>query len=69
MIREGGLQKLLLEGIIEGKVERERQPITCFDNIKQWTGLCSAEVRTRTEDRRRWWCIAANPGLGTTPDD
>ena len=68
MMRGEGWQKLLLEGMIEGKRERGRQRTTWFDDIKKWTGLNYEEVRTRVQDRRRWRCIAANPTLrdGTT---
>ena len=61
MMREGGLQKILLEGMVEGKRERGRQRSTWFDDVKKWTGLSYGEVRTRVHDRRRWRCIAANP--------
>ena len=61
MMREGGLQKNLLEGMVEGKRERGRQRSTWFDDIKKWTGLTYGEVRTRVHDRRQWKCIAANP--------
>ena len=69
LIREGGLQRLLLEGMIEGKRERGGQRITWFDNIKQWTGLCYGDFRIRSHDRKRLKCIAANPGFGTAPNE
>ena len=61
MMREGGLQKFLLEGMVEGKWEWGRQRSTWFDDIKKWTGLTYGEVRTRVHDRRQWRCIAAYP--------
>ena len=60
VMRGGGLQKILLEGMVEGKRERGRQRITWFD-VKKWTGFNYGEVRARVHDRKRWRCIAANP--------
>ena len=61
VMRGGGLQKILLEGMVEDKRERGRQRITWFDDVKKWTGFNYGEVRARVHDRKRWRCIAANP--------
>ena len=61
VMRGGGLQKTLLEGMVEGKRERGRQRTTWFDDVKKWTGLSYGDVRTIVWDRGRWRCIAAIP--------
>ena len=52
VIRGGGLQKILLEGMVEGKRERGRQRITWFDDVKKWTGFNYGEVRARGHDQK-----------------
>ena len=60
MMRVGGLQEILLEGMVEGKQERGRQQSTWIDDVKKWTGFSYGEIRTRILDRKQWRCIAAN---------
>ena len=59
LIRQNGIQRLLLEGKIEGKM-CGRPRTMWMDNIKDWTGLKYGECVRRTKDRKEWRFIIAN---------
>ena len=54
VIRRNGVQKMLLEGKINGKRGRGRPRTSWMSNIKVWTKLKYAECVRLAEDRGRW---------------
>ena len=60
MIRQNGLQRLLLEGKIHGKKGKGRPRITLGNKIKEWTGKNYGECVRAGENRQEWRSITAN---------
>ena len=60
LIRQNGIQRLLLEGKIEGKRGCGRSRIMWMDNIKAWTGLKYGKCVWRAEDWIEWKSMTAN---------
>ena len=53
-IRHQGLEKLIIQGMLEGKRGRGRPPRSWCDDITDWTGKNLAEASHMAEDRKRW---------------
>ena len=60
LIRRDGLQRLLLEGRINGKRGRGRPRTMWMDNIKEWTKLNYNENIRMAQDREKWRSMVAN---------
>ena len=60
LIRMNGLQRLLLEGKVNGKRGKGRPRITWMENVKMWTELKYSECVRLAEDRERWKAMVAN---------
>ena len=60
MVRQNGLQRLLLEGKINGKRGKGRPRIIWATNIKDWTGKTYGECLRAAENRQEWRSITAN---------
>ena len=60
MIRQNGLQRLLLEGKKYGKKGKGRPRITWENNVKEWTGKNYGESVRAAENRQEWRSITAN---------
>ena len=58
-MRRNGLQRLLIEGKINGKRGRGRPRTMWFDNIKEWIGLKYNECVRKTDDRKLWRSMTA----------
>ena len=58
--RQNSLQKLLLEGKINGKRGRVRPRTSWYSNIKELTGLKYQEAVRISEKRDEWRTIASN---------
>ena len=58
MVRQNGLQRLLLEGKTHGKKGRPR--IKRANNIKEWTDKNYGECVRAAENRQEWRSITAN---------
>lgn len=58
--RTNGLQKILLEGHVEGVRERGRQRLTWLDNIKNWTGYNYQQLTRKAQDREGWKSMIVN---------
>ena len=54
VIRHQGIQKGAPTGKIEGRRSRGRQRKTWIDDVKEWRGLTTSEIRTRAQDRKGW---------------
>ncbi|XP_023241473.1 uncharacterized protein LOC111639767 [Centruroides sculpturatus] len=54
VMRHNSLQKLLLEGMIEGQRGRGRPRKNWFSNIRNWTYLTYEECSREAQDRS-WW--------------
>ena len=60
LIRRDGLQRLLLEGRINGKRGRGRPRTMWMDNIKEWTKLNYNKSIRMAQDREKWRSMVAN---------
>ena len=60
LIRAGGLQRLLLEGKVEGTKRRGAQRRTWMKDISEWTGMNYKNCVRCAMDRRRWRRMVAN---------
>ena len=60
LIRMNGLQRILLEGKVNGKRGKGRPRITWMENIKMGTELKYSECVRLAEDRERWKAMVAN---------
>ena len=60
VIRARSIQKLLLEGKIEGKRERGRPRATRMKNIKEWLGHTYNGCVRRAEYRNSWRSMIAD---------
>ena len=59
---KNGIQRLLLEGKIEGKTGHRKPRTMWMDSIKDWTGLkYGVCVPRRAEDRIEWRSMTGNP--------
>ena len=57
----GLLPRFVLEGMIEGKRDRERQSRTWGDDVKEWSGCQSiGSAKRMSEDKRRWRVMVTN---------
>ena len=59
LIRQNGIQRLLLEGKIEGMRGCGRPRMMWMDNIKDWTGLKYGDCMQRAEDQIEWRSMTA----------
>ena len=59
---ESGYSRLCLEGMVEGKRNRGRQPKRWRDNIYAWSKLDLTELNTVSKDRERWK-VLSNVGV------
>ena len=66
IIRGNGVQRLLMEGRINGRRGRGRQRTMWTDNIKEWTKISYNDCIRVTQDRERWRSMTAD--LLTTDD-
>ena len=56
------VSNLILREPIHGETLRGGQSLTCFDQIRRDTGLCSmAEIKTCMEDHVVWQCGSRRP--------
>ena len=53
-IPRDGLQRLLVEGKLNGKRWRERPRTSWMDNVKEWTHLSSVDCVKKADDRESW---------------
>ncbi|NSM56165.1 hypothetical protein HET73_00315 [Wolbachia endosymbiont of Atemnus politus] len=60
IIRKNDIQRLLLEGRIEGTRSRGRQRLTWFDNIKDWTNHSYSTCTRLASSRTKWRTIVVN---------
>ena len=60
LVRREGIQRLLLDGMINGIRSRGKQWLTCADNIKEWTGMKYIKCIRMAQDRRRWRSMTAD---------
>ena len=61
MIRRDNIQRLLLEGRMEGKRSRGRPRAEWIDNIREWTKMKQYNDLVKTaQDREKWRAMAAN---------
>ena len=60
MVRQNGLQRLLLEGKINRKRGKGRPRLTWATNIKEWRGQTYVECVRAAENRQEWRSITAN---------
>ena len=58
--RDNSLEKLVLEGKINGKRSRGRQKMVWMDNIKNWTGLKAAAAKDKAYNRDDWKHVVIN---------
>ena len=63
IIRYGLLNRVLLEGQLEGRRSRGRPRTTWTMNIYEWTGFTYNEAVRETGTRNEWRVIASNPRL------
>jgi hypothetical protein len=59
--RHSSLQRMLLEGKVNGRRGRGRPRATWITDIAQWTGLKYAAAVRTADDREKWRTIASNP--------
>lgn len=55
VLRRDGMEKLTIQGKVEGKRSRGRSPVRYIDHIKNLTHMSVAEIMTTAEDREAWW--------------
>ena len=60
VMRHDSLQRVLLEGMVEGKRGRGRPRLQWSDNITQWTGLTCEKAKRTAQDRKRWRFVTGN---------
>ena len=60
MVRQNGLQRLLLEGKIQGERGKGRPRITWENNINEWTGKNYGQCARAAENKQEWGYITAN---------
>ena len=51
---QSGLSKIALEGMVEGKRSRGRQPKRWRDNVCEWSGHTINRLNIMTQDRDLW---------------
>ena len=67
--RRGGLEKVIIQGGVEGKRRRGRPATAWFDDIRNWTGHGLAAASTAAADRRGWReLVRATEALFAPPD-
>ena len=60
LVRREGIQRLLLDGKINGKRSRGKQRLTQADYIKESTGMKYSECIRMAQDRRSWRSMTAD---------
>ena len=60
IIRGDGVQRLLMEGRINGRRERGRPRTMWTDNIKEWTKMSYNDCIRVAQDRERWRSMTAD---------
>ncbi|KAG1669601.1 NADPH oxidase 5 [Nymphon striatum] len=60
MRKEDDLQRLLLEGKIQGRRGRGRPRTAWYHNIKEWTGMRYADCSRKAQNREEWRSMTAN---------
>ena len=61
MIRRDNIQRMLVEGRVEGKRCKGRPRMEWTTNIQEWTQITSYEEMIRkTQNRERWRIVAVN---------
>ena len=60
LVRRDDIQRLLLDGKINGKRSRGKQRLTWADNITEWIGMKYNECIRVAQDRGRWRSMTAN---------
>ena len=60
-IRGDGIQRLLMEGRINGRRGRGRPRTMWTDNIKEWTKMSYNDCIRVAQDRERWRSMTAGP--------
>ena len=69
VVRRGGLEKVIIQGGVEGKRRRGRPATAWFDDIRNWTGHGLAAASTAAADRRGWReLVRATEALFAPPD-
>ena len=61
LVRQGDLQRKLVEAKVTGKRGRGRPKTSWTDNIKNWTGLSYCEAVAMAQNRQLWRIISSNP--------
>ena len=54
IMRKNGLQRLLLEGKLNGKRGRGRPRLLWMENIKEWMKLSYVECVRKADNRKQW---------------
>ena len=60
VIRKGGLEKLVLEGKINGKRQRGRQRLKYLDGLTSATGYGAVDILRQADDRAGFRHMVAN---------
>ena len=60
IIRRDGIQRLLMEGRINGRRGRGRPRTMWTDNIKEWTKMSYNDCIRVAQDRERWRSMTAD---------
>lgn len=58
--KNDSLEKLIIEGMVEGKRRRGRPRKTSIDDVIQWTGLSVKEMIRLAKERTQWRNIVRN---------
>ena len=65
--RHDGLAKTILQGKVEGKIEKGRPRNNWMHNISKWTDRSTSELTRMTEDREKWKTFVVDTCLMIPP--
>ena len=64
IIRKDNIQKMLIEGKVEGKRPRGRPRRGWTSDIKEWAGMSYPKCKTIAMDRKEWHRVTADLQVG-----